>query len=209
MGMGKKKLNLPDRSFKDGHLTTPGYTFERVRMYPCIHQDILLIFVKAFLWKDTGSLTTLAEGTNLKDGSRVLAKIAPYQSNGSMCLDREIHTQVDLTFSIYPCLLSLLFSLIALSQLSAHGRSLRMIEHFRIPRESGDSVVILLVHPGQNELGRYLPPSKVNDLLVAVKPPSKTVTSTQGDVNMANPEGQDLAEDLEAFDIMDLASFLE
>lgn len=36
-------------------------------------------------------MTLLAEGNNLKDGSNVLAKIAPAQSNGSMCLEREAH----------------------------------------------------------------------------------------------------------------------
>lgn len=36
-------------------------------------------------------MTMLAEGNSLKDGSNVLAKIAPGQSNGSMCLEREAH----------------------------------------------------------------------------------------------------------------------
>lgn len=36
-------------------------------------------------------MTVLAEGNSLKDGSNVLAKIAPAQSNGSMCLEREAH----------------------------------------------------------------------------------------------------------------------
>jgi hypothetical protein len=40
-------------------------------------------------------MTTLAEGNSLKDGSNVLAKIAPAQSNGSMCLEREAHVYDD------------------------------------------------------------------------------------------------------------------
>jgi len=39
-------------------------------------------------------MTILAEGNSLKDGSNVLAKIAPAQSNGSMCLEREAHMYV-------------------------------------------------------------------------------------------------------------------
>lgn len=39
-------------------------------------------------------MTLLAEGNNLKDGSNVLAKIAPAQSNGSMYLEREAHMYV-------------------------------------------------------------------------------------------------------------------
>jgi len=49
---------------------------------------------QAFRWNDTGSMTMLAEGSSLKDGSHVLAKIAPAQSNGSMCLEREAHMYV-------------------------------------------------------------------------------------------------------------------
>lgn len=39
-------------------------------------------------------MTLLAEGSSLKDSSNVLAKIAPAQSNGSMCLEREAHMYV-------------------------------------------------------------------------------------------------------------------
>jgi len=44
-------------------------------------------------------MTILAEGNSLKDGLRVLAKIAPAQSNASMCLEREAHMYV--FFSIH------------------------------------------------------------------------------------------------------------
>lgn len=36
-------------------------------------------------------MTLLAEGTSLKDGTNVLAKIAPAHSNASMYLEREAH----------------------------------------------------------------------------------------------------------------------
>ena len=46
---------------------------------------------KATRWEDTGSQTLIAEGTNLKDGSNVLAKIAPATGSGAICLEREAH----------------------------------------------------------------------------------------------------------------------
>ena len=85
---------------------------------------------------------------------------------------------------------------------------LRMIDLLKIPQEYGDCVVLILVHPGLNLLGRYLPPSKVNDLLLAdvsrIRP-----ASSHGDVYMMGVEEPDVADEMEAFDIMDLASFLE
>jgi len=81
-----------------------------------------------------------------------------------------------------------------------------MIDFIKIPRESGDQVVLLLSHPGLNLLGRYLPPSKVNDLLLADATRMRP-TSSHGD--LYSPSEGDLADDMEGFDIMDLASFLE
>ncbi len=49
---------------------------------------------KAIPWEDTGSLTLLAEGSSLKDGSNVIAKIAPAHTNASVCLQREAHMYV-------------------------------------------------------------------------------------------------------------------
>ena len=45
-------------------------------------------------WEDTGSMTLLAEGMSLKDGSNVLAKIAAAHTNASMCIEREAHMYV-------------------------------------------------------------------------------------------------------------------
>jgi len=84
---------------------------------------------------------------------------------------------------------------------------LRMIDFFKIPRESGDCVVLLLVHPGLNLLGRYLPPSKVNDLLLADL--SRVRPTGHGSITVVGTGDLDLNEEMEAFDIMDLASFLE
>lgn len=165
---------FPTLYFKDGILSIPGYTLE-----------------KAYPWQDTGSMTLLAEGNNLKDGSNVLAKIAPAQSNGSMCLEREAHILGRMS-----------------SSTNSYSSVLRVIDFFKIPRDDGDCVVLLLVHPGLNLLGHYLPPLKINDLLLAdisrVRP-----VSTHGDVHMMGIEEHDMAEEVEALDIMDLASFLE
>ena len=86
--------------------------------------------------------------------------------------------------------------------------TLRMIEFCNIAREYGDCVVLLLVHPGINILGRYLPPSKVNDLLLADVTRTE-LTASNGDVSMVGNEDSRLTDEMEAFDIMDLATFLE
>ncbi len=86
--------------------------------------------------------------------------------------------------------------------------SLRLIDFFNIPKGNGDCVVLLLVHPGLNLLGRYFPPSKVNDLLLAdVSRPRPS--ASHGDVYMMGVEEPDMIEDMEPMEIMDLASFLE
>jgi len=169
-----RRIGQPTLYFSDGVLSIPGYTFE-----------------KAFPWQDTGSMTTLAEGSSLKDGSNVLAKIAPANSNGSMCLEREAHLLGRIRTSA-----------------ERYRTALRMIDFFKIPRENGDCVVLLLMHPGLNILGRYLPPSKVNDLLLADIAKTRPL-SIPGDVFMTGDDGIDLMEEMEAFDIMDLATFLE
>ncbi|KAJ8091390.1 Chk1 protein kinase [Marasmius tenuissimus] len=167
---------LPTLFFRatDGVLSVPGYTF-----------------AKAVSWRDTGSMTLLAEGSSLKDSSSVLAKIAPAHSNASMCLEKEAHNLGRLAESK-----------------ENYSPALRMIEMISIPRDHGDVVVLLLAHPGLNLLGRYLPPSKVNDLLLAdvsrPRPPH-----SHGDVFMMDIDEADIAEEMEAFDIMDLATFLE
>ncbi|KAF7340087.1 Histidine kinase [Mycena venus] len=148
-------------------------------------------FEKARPWHDTGSMTLLAEGNSLKDESNVLAKIAPTQSNGSMCLEREAH---------------ILGRIATTSDSSRHA--LRILEFFNIPRDSGDVVVLLLGHPGLNLLGRYLPPNRINDLLLPdlsrARPPS-----SHGDVYLMEIEEPDLLDGVAGYDIMDLASFLE
>ncbi|GJE87861.1 histidine kinase [Phanerochaete sordida] len=165
---------LPNLFFRDGVLSVPGYTFE-----------------KAVPWEDTGSMTHLAEGLSLKDGSSVLAKIAFAHSNASMCIEREAHILERMAGSV-----------------DSSNVALRMIDFFNIPKANGDCVVLLLVHPGLNLLGRYFPPLKVNDLLLADVSRARPSTS-HGDVYMMGVDEADAIEDMEPMEVMDLASFLE
>ncbi|KAI0005369.1 hypothetical protein BJV74DRAFT_875326 [Russula compacta] len=146
-------------------------------------------YIKAMSWEDTGSLTQLAEGSSLKDGSNVIAKIAPANTNASVCLQREAH-------------------ILARMQTSPEALSttLRPVDLISISRSNGDCVVLLTVHPGPNLLGRYLPLSRINALLLA-EPPSSRLSTAQGDVFM-NEVGESFR-DIESTDTMDLATFLE
>jgi len=83
-----------------------------------------------------------------------------------------------------------------------------MIELLTIPKVHGDVVVLLLVHPGLNLLGRYLPPSKVNDLLLADVSRTRH-TPSHRDVFMMDVDNSDIEQEMEAFDVVDLATFLE
>ena len=83
--------------------------------------------------------------------------------------------------------------------------TLRLIEFFTIPRNQGDCVVLLLVHPGANSLGRYYPPTKVNDILLGDI--SRVRALSHGDMYMM--DDSDMLEEAEACDMMDLATFLE
>ncbi|KAI0286668.1 histidine kinase [Russula aff. rugulosa BPL654] len=157
--------------FRDSILSVPGYVFE-----------------KAIPWEDTGSLTQLAEGNSLKDGSNVIAKIAPAHTNASVCLQREAHILTRMQTSP-----------------EALSTTLRLIDLISISRLNGDCVVLLLVHPGPNLLGRYLPLSRINALLLA-EPPLSRLSTAQGDVFM-NEVGE--VGDVESTDTMDLATFLE
>jgi hypothetical protein len=90
----------------------------------------------------------------------------------------------------------------------ALSTSLRFIDVITISRSNGDCVVLLLVHPGPNLLGRYLPLSRINALLLAVSPLSR-LSTPQEDIFM-NEAGEGFAfRDVENTDTMDLATFLE
>ena len=88
-----------------------------------------------------------------------------------------------------------------------YSTTLRVIDFLEIPAEYGDAVVLVVMHPGLNLLGRYLPAKKVNDLLLADVwhvPAASPLT----DVYMRSVDEPEWNE-ARAFDIMDLASFLE
>ena len=87
----------------------------------------------------------------------------------------------------------------------ALSTTLSLVDFISISRSNGDCVVLLLAHPGPNLLGRYLPLSRINALLLA-EPPLSRISASQGDVFMGEiSEGGDN----ETTDTMDLATFLE
>lgn len=90
----------------------------------------------------------------------------------------------------------------------ASSTTLRVIDLISISRSSGDCVVLLLVHPGPNLLGRYLPLTRINTLLLA-EPPLSRLPTSQGDVFMSEVGEGSPFRDVESTDTMDLATFLE
>ncbi|KAF9243774.1 STKc type histidine kinase [Melanogaster broomeanus] len=182
----------PTLYFKDNILSVPGYTFQ-----------------KACLWHDTGSSTLVAEGSSLKDGALVLAKIAPAHSSSSICLEREAHILGKMSESS-----------------EAHTTTLRLIEFLTVPRADGDCVVLLLVHPVNDFLLADIEVPRLSDREVDVMLPEDLSSPTSGTTALAVETGEqegDLYDGVvlplseldlndlerERFDVMDLASFLE
>lgn len=109
---------------------------------------------------------------------------------------------------------------IRMQQIAANAEAsrsiLRLIDYFTIPKHNGNSVVLLLSHPGINTLGRYFSPSQVNDLLLTKQTPAplsdshnKTPPLPSDLYNMPiRPEDEDqgLPEDL---GVMNLTTFME
>ena len=90
----------------------------------------------------------------------------------------------------------------------ALSTTLPLIDLISISRSNGDCVVLLLAHPGPNLLGRYLPLSRINALLLA-EPPMLRLSSPQSDVFMSEVAEGGAFRDVENTDTMDLATFLE
>lgn len=85
---------------------------------------------------------------------------------------------------------------------------LQMIDLFTIPKTNGDCVVLLLFHPGLNILGRYFPPAKVNSLLLGDISRAGPASGHR-DILMSGIEEPYAMEEMEAIEIMDLATFIE
>ena len=102
--------------------------------------------------------------------------------------------------------------LCSLDRLLTHSETMnigiRIIDFLTFPRESGDCVVLLLAHPGLNLLGRYFPPRKVNDILLADTSGAHSNNSS-GDIHMLGLDEAETHDEMEVFDVMDLASFIE
>lgn len=155
-------------------------------------------------------MTLLAEGVSLKDSSNILAKIAPAHSNASMILEREAHMYV--LPARHPVHITRSLAHSSLDRIAETPESanigLRLIDFFCIAKSHGDCLVLLLAHPGLNLLGRYFPPSKVNTLLLADVSRARP-SSSHADIYMMGIEEPEFHDEMEAMDIMDLASFLE
>jgi hypothetical protein len=109
--------------------------------------------------------------------------------------------------AVLPSVLDRRASSLARMQTSPEALSttLSLVDFISISRSNGDCVVLLLAHPGPNLLGRYLPLSLINALLLA-EPPLARLSVSQVDVFMSEI-GEGL--DVENTDTMDLATFLE
>jgi len=194
--------------FRDGVLSVPGYTFEKVCLvwYPYPRHLIITEGIPMgrhwehdiFGGREQPERRIECTGQN---SSRSVQRIHVSRKGGS-------HVSLWLSQLGGISLSPLFHSLGRLSSSSdAHRTTLRFIDFFNIPRVNGDCVVLLLLHPGLNLLGRYLPPSKINSLLLADLP--KVFHPSHGDVHLSGIDELDMLEQIEVFDIMDLASFLE
>ena len=94
------------------------------------------------------------------------------------------------------------------ASIDGYNTTLRVIDFLEILPEYGDSVVLIVMHPGLNLLDRYLPSAKVNDLLLADST-RLAQSPAQSDVLMRNSDDVEVTEGVDASDTMDLASFLE
>ena len=92
------------------------------------------------------------------------------------------------------------------------GAAVRPIDMFKLPRGSGDCTVLLLIHPGPNQLGHYFPRT-INPLLLSDNASSARPVSRGGlqtDMFLADEDMDMFFNDTESVpDTMDLATFLE
>jgi hypothetical protein len=70
-----------------------------------------------------------------------------------------------------------------------------------ISPEDGDSIVLVVGHPGANQLGRYFTEASSDNLLLSTKPPKETLNLSAFDDNIVMEDGDSI--------LMDLATFVE
>jgi hypothetical protein len=86
--------------------------------------------------------------------------------------------------------------------------ALSFIDFITIPKPNGDCVVLLVEHPGLNDLARFFPSARVNPFLLAETPVRSRPSSSYHDKYAAvTDDGAEFA--FVSADVMDLASFLE
>jgi hypothetical protein len=70
-----------------------------------------------------------------------------------------------------------------------------------IPPEDGDSIILVVGHPGANQLGRYCTEASSKSLLLSNKAEKETPTGFEFDDNVIMEDGESM--------LMDLATFIE
>jgi uracil-DNA glycosylase len=79
--------------------------------------------------------------------------------------------------------------------------TLRLLEHVIIPPEDGDSIVLVVGHPGANQLGRYFTDASSRNLLLSSKAAKEISIGPTFDDNVVMEDGDSM--------LMDLATFIE
>lgn len=197
--------SFPTLYFKDSILSVPGYVFEKV----CIAHTYLLSGISCPRKGNTmggyRKFDSTSGGEQLKGWFKRYRKdCARAYKRVGVSPTRSTHVRLH---TVFLSTLDRRASSLARMQTSPEALSttLRLVDFISISRSNGDCVVLLLAHPGPNLLGRYLPLSRINALLLP-EPPLPRPSTSQGDVFMG--EIGEIS-DVESTDTMDLATFLE
>lgn len=79
--------------------------------------------------------------------------------------------------------------------------TLRLLEHVIIPPDDGDSIVLVVGHPGGNQIGRYFTEASSKSLLLPNSDPKSDIGSVPFDENVVMEDSDSM--------LMDLATFIE
>jgi hypothetical protein len=79
--------------------------------------------------------------------------------------------------------------------------TLRLLEHVLISPEDGDSIVLVVGHPGANQLGRYFAEAASKSLLLSTPDLKDCISINAFDENVVMEDGDSI--------LMDLATFIE
>ena len=197
--------SFPTLYFKDSILSVPGYVFEKVCTAHTLIYSLVSHLRKGNTMGGYGKFDPTSGREQLKGWFKHHRKdCAGAHKRVGVSSTRSAHVRLH---TFFLSVLDRRACSLARMQTSPEALSttLSLVDFISISRSNGDCVVLLLAHPGPNLLGRYLPLSRINALLLA-EPPLSRLSASQGDVFMSElNEGGDL----ETTDTMDLATFLE